>query len=67
MFFAYLQLRQWLSAVYPGDRDDRGTTIVEYAMLVALIAIVCLVGVNLIGSPVSEGLDNAGDGFNTMP
>ena len=59
MPFALIQLTIWLS-----DRtDDRGTTIVEYAMLLGLIAVVCLVAVNLIGQPVSTGLSNGGNGF----
>jgi Flp pilus assembly pilin Flp len=64
MALALLQLRSWLAAVYPGRGDDRGTTVVEYALLVALLAIVCLVGVNLIGEPVSTGLSAGGDGFH---
>ena len=34
-------------------RDDRGATMVEYALLVAFIAIVALVGVKLLGSAIS--------------
>ena len=47
----------------PRRDDDRGTRLVEYALLLALIAIVCLVAVNLIGGPASEGLSSGGDGF----
>ena len=64
MSFALLQLRTWLTAAF-ADRydDDRGASVVEYAMLLALIAMVCLVAVNLVGDPVSEGLSNGGNGF----
>jgi pilus assembly protein Flp/PilA len=62
MSFAMLQLRTWLTAAF-ADRDDRGASVVEYAMLLALIAMVCLVAVNLVGDPVSEGLSNGGNGF----
>lgn len=62
MPFALLQLRTWLTSRF--DRaDDRGASVVEYAMLLAMIAMVCLVAVNLIGEPVSEGLDAGGAGF----
>jgi len=59
---ALLQLRSWLTATLSA-RDDRGSSLVEYAMLLALIAMVCIVAVNLIGDPVSQGLSNGGDGF----
>lgn len=34
--------------------DERGANIVEYALLVALIAIVCLLGVAFIGESTSD-------------
>ena len=34
-------------------RDDRGVTMVEYGLMVALIAIVCIVAVALIGTNLS--------------
>jgi Flp pilus assembly pilin Flp len=63
MAHALFQLRTWLAAVLPARDDDRAATVVEYAMLLAMIAVVCLVAVNLIGEPVSTGLSNGGDGF----
>jgi Flp pilus assembly pilin Flp len=59
MPFVLIQLHAWLSR----RSDDQGTTVVEYAMLLGLIAVVCLVAVNLIGTPVSTGLSNGGNGF----
>ena len=67
MSFALLQLRTWLTAVLPDRDDDRGSSLVEYAMLLALLAMVCLVAVNMIGDPVSEGLSNGGNGFRPAP
>jgi len=63
MALALQQLRAWLALALPRRDDERGTSLVEYALLLALIAVVCLVAVNLIGSPVSEGLSEGGDGF----
>lgn len=34
-------------------RDDQGQDLVEYAMLVALIAIVCVIGVTAFGTNVN--------------
>ena len=39
-------------------RDEEGASMVEYALLVALIAVVCIVGVKTLGT-------NAGAKFNT--
>ena len=61
---ALLQLRTWLALGLPDRTEERGTSMVEYALLLALIAVVCLVAVNLIGQPVSQGLENGGSGFS---
>jgi len=63
MGIALLQLRQWLSLVLPQHDDDEGTSVVEYALLLALIAIVAVIAVGFVGEPVSEGLSAGGDGF----
>jgi pilus assembly protein Flp/PilA len=34
--------------------DDRGASLVEYALLVALIAVVCIVAVTLLGQAASS-------------
>lgn len=36
-------------------RSDRGASLVEYALLVALVAIVCFVAVEFLGQSTSEG------------
>ena len=41
----------------PG-RDERGASFVEYAMLLALISVVCLVAVTMIGGTTSESLSS---------
>jgi pilus assembly protein Flp/PilA len=35
-------------------RDDRGAAMVEYALMVALIAVVCVAAVTLLGQDVSS-------------
>lgn len=37
---------------------DRGASLIEYALLVALIAIVCVVAVATIGTTTGDGLDS---------
>jgi pilus assembly protein Flp/PilA len=39
-------------------RDERGASFVEYALLTALIAIVCLAAVTLIGTTTGESLSS---------
>ena len=48
----FQKLRRWLL-------DSRGATMAEYAMLIAVIALVVLVGARALGSSASGKLDNA--------
>ena len=45
-FAAYLRARF--------GRDERGASLVEYALLVALIAVVCIVAIGFVGTRASE-------------
>jgi pilus assembly protein Flp/PilA len=40
-------------------RDDEGATLVEYSLIVALIAIVCIAAVTTMGNKVNNKLNNA--------
>lgn len=40
--------------------DERGASLVEYALLVALIAVVCIVAVTLLGGNASAKFSNVG-------
>ena len=42
-----------------GD-DERGASLVEYALLVALIAVVCIVAVTVLGKSASSKFSNVG-------
>ena len=42
-----------------GQRDDRGASLVEYALLVALIAIVCISAVTYFGEATSSSIDDS--------
>ena len=42
-----------------GDHE-RGASLVEYALLVALIAVVCIVAVTFLGSSASSKFDKVG-------
>ena len=47
------------SAVFRFVREEDGATLVEYALLVALIAVVCIGAVTLIGTNVNTKLNSA--------
>ena len=47
----------WLSAKV---ESDRGASLVEYALLVALIAVVCIAAVTTLGSNASDKFDSVG-------
>jgi len=39
-------------------RDDEGATMVEYGLMVALVAVVCIVAVKLLGTNLSSLFNN---------
>ena len=45
----------WVRA-HVGGRDDRGASLVEYALLVALIAVVCILAITFIGNNANDQL-----------
>ncbi len=63
MGFAIIQLRTWLSYVIPDRDDDRGASLVEYALLLVLIAVVCVVGVTVLGETTNDGITSGGEMF----
>ena len=48
----------YLRAIFA--RDERGASLVEYALLVALIAVVCIVAVTLLGKNASSKFSSVG-------
>jgi pilus assembly protein Flp/PilA len=52
----------WFVARYRGD--DRGASLVEYALLVALIAVVCIVAVQFVGSAASTKFSAVGSNLS---
>lgn len=43
--------------------DDRGASLVEYALLVALIAVICVVAVTVLGDAASTSFSSTATGF----
>ena len=45
-------------------KDEEGATMVEYALMLALIAIVCITAVTFIGNSANTTFDSAGQSLN---
>ena len=54
-------LSTWLTAHI---KSDRGASLVEYALLVALIAVVCIAAVTLLGRNASTKLSSVGSAIS---
>ena len=55
----------WIRIQTRLNRDDRGASLVEYVLLVALIAVVCIVALNLLGSSASTKLESVGNSISS--
>jgi pilus assembly protein Flp/PilA len=58
--FTYFRgvLAPWLRARF--GRDERGASLVEYALLVALIAVVCIIAITFVGERASTKFSAVG-------
>ena len=64
MLASYEFVSAWLQAK---TNSDRGASLVEYALLVALIAVVCIAALQFLGDSASSSLSRTGsaiDGAN---
>ena len=57
MLVLWTKVRSWMA-------DEKGASMVEYALLVVLIAIVALVAVSFAGEQVSSTFSEIGSGLN---
>jgi pilus assembly protein Flp/PilA len=64
-FQLWILLARFRRAVRLGNRaDEAGASLVEYALLVALIAVVCIVAVSLLGSNASTKFSSVGSALS---
>jgi pilus assembly protein Flp/PilA len=56
-------LATWLRARF-GD-DDRGASLVEYALLVALIAVVCIAAIIILGNEAEQSFSTTGSAISS--
>jgi pilus assembly protein Flp/PilA len=50
-------LKAWIAS---HSRTERGASLVEYALLVALIAVVCIAAVTVLGNNLDSQFDSVG-------
>ena len=55
------QLVCWIQTRF--HRGEDGASLVEYALLVALIAIVCIAAISFVGTSASTKFSNVGSGL----
>ena len=57
MITSYEFLATWLRARF---NDERGASLVEYALLVALIAVVCIAAISFLGTNAKSKFSSVG-------
>ncbi len=62
MISTYEFLATWLRARF--SDSERGASLVEYALLVALIAVVCIVAITILGENASTSFSSTGSAIN---
>ena len=62
MLTSYEFVSAWMQA---RCKSDRGASLVEYALLVALIAVVCILAITFLGNSASSKFESVGTSINT--
>ena len=62
MLTSFEYLAGWMRAKF--GQEERGASLVEYALLVALIAVVCIVAVTLLGRSASSKFSEVGSSLD---
>jgi pilus assembly protein Flp/PilA len=62
MISTYEFLATWLRARF--SDEERGASLVEYALLVALIAVVCIIAIQVLGTNASTSFSKTGSAIN---
>lgn len=61
MLTSYEYVSAWMQAKC---KTDRGASLVEYALLVALIAVVCIIAITFLGRSASSKFDSVGSAID---
>ncbi len=63
MISTYEFIATWLRARF--SDSERGASLVEYALLVALIAVVCIIAIQILGKNASTSFSKTGSAIGT--
>lgn len=58
MIRTFIWITGWLR-----ERDERGASLVEYALLIVLIAVVCVIAIRVLGSETTKSFSKTGSGL----
>ncbi len=61
----YTDIVNYLQARF--SRTERGAALVEYALLLALIAVVCIVAIGLLGDEANEKFTSVAEEISATP
>ena len=64
MLRSFTRISTWWADLRSRLEEDRGATAVEYALMVALIAVVIIAAVTLIGTSASTKFSDVGSAIN---
>lgn len=56
-------IASWVRARF--GRTERGASLVEYVLLVSLIAVVCIIAIRALGTKASTTFDNVGSSVSS--
>ena len=62
MLTSFEYLAGWMRAKF--GEDERGASLVEYALLLALIAVVCIIAVTALGKSASSKLNDVSNSIS---
>ena len=57
-------LKTWLQAKFDTDENERGASMVEYGLLLALVAVIAIVALKALGTNVSAKFDTVSASLN---
>lgn len=62
-----MMIRMWAALVSRFTDEETGASLVEYALLLALIALVAIAAVQLVGTNVSEDFNSIATSLDSSP